>query len=311
MNFWKNPEYDSVKMVVIAVLVTAAGLFVYDQMKVKPLANAGRVISPSSSTGPGGTGGGKGGGGGDYSCDSVLPVVLTSALGAPTTPTSVTTATGGVIGGQWLNFTLTNPSNCPVDVSKVELNFSTNDLDNWPPVQNVTLSHSGVQLGAALKVPHGTTYVSGAVTTGTHTITVNSSAGLSVGNRVRVLGTPSAQGTVTAIPTGTTVTVNFAIAGAGIVAGTQVADFGPGLMTFSFPGTSAVTIAPMTTETFNVASNSQNVPAMTTGLTPTPVYFKFGLREFLGTSLPGVVNDQSVTAGSIPPTIVTPSIHVL
>ena len=300
-------------MVVIAVLVTGAGLFAYDQMKVKPLANAGRVITPSSSTSPSGGGTGKGGGGagGDYACDSVAPVVLAAALGAPTTPTSVTTVSGGVRGGQWLNFTLTNPSDCPVDVSKVEVNFATNDMENWPPVQNVTLSHLGVQLGASLKVPNAVRYVSGVVTTGTHTITVNSSAPMSVGNRVRILGTPSAQGTITAIPTSTTITVNITTAGAGVVAGSQVADYGSGVMTFSFPGTSAVTIAPLTTETFNLVSDSQNVPAHTAGLSSAAVYFKFALKEFLGTSLSGVVNDQSVTAGSIPATIMTPSIPVL
>ena len=82
-------------------------------------------------------------------------------------------------------------------------------------------------------------------------------------------------------------------------------------MTFSFPGTSAVTIAPLTTETFNLVSDSQNVPAHTAGLSSAAVYFKFALKEFLGTSLSGVVNDQSVTAGSIPATIMTPSIPVL
>lgn len=299
-------------MVVIAVLVTGAGLFAYDQMKVKPLANAGRVIAPSSSTSPSGGGTGKGGGaGGDYACDAVAPVVLATALGAPTTPTSVTTASGGVRGGQWLNFTLTNPSDCPVDVSQVEVSFATNDMENWPPVQNVTLSHLGVQLGAALKVPNAIRYVSGVVTLGSHTITVNSSAALSVGNRVRILGTRTAQGIITAIPTSTTITVNITTGGLGVVAGSQVADYGSGLMTFSFPGTSAVTIAPLATETFNLMSDSQNVPAHTSGLSSAAVYFKFGLKEFLGTSLSGVVNDQSVTAGSIPATIVTPSIPVL
>ena len=105
-------------------------------------------------------------------------------------------------------------------------------------------------------------------------------------------------------------TVSITTAGAGAVSGTsEVVDYGSGTMTFSFPGTSAVTIASYGTETFNLVGDSRNVPTHN-GATSASVYFRFGLKEFLGTSMSGVVNDQTVTAGSIPATIISPTITV-
>ena len=94
---------------------------------------------------------------------------------------------------------------------------------------------------------------------------------------------------------------------------------GPGTLSFLFTGTSAVTILPGASKVFKLISDSRNVPSEgslvtsstgSTSIVGTPYYFTFQLTEFLGTSSLGVINDQTVTAGSIPSTIITPHINI-
>ncbi|MBP6884558.1 MAG: peptidoglycan-binding protein [Candidatus Pacebacteria bacterium] len=277
-----------------------------------------------------------GGEGGDGRCDTSTPIALTTTLlGAPSgTPTSVTTATGGVLGASWLNFKLSNPTDCPTKVSKVQIHIDTNDMTTWPPVQNVKLMHGSTQLGATL-MPGGTgaTYASGTVTSsGVSTIGVGSSSGFTVGDTVKIdgsylhLGTAGAwntMGTITAIPSGVTMTVNITSpatipTGATSISG-MVYIVGPRVLTFLTPAY-AVTIGAHSSEDFSIVTDSRNVNAQEYGYTlsssgaltsGTLVYFKIQLIEFLGTaSISGVVNDQLVSAGTILPTIITPTINI-
>jgi hypothetical protein len=53
MSFWNNPEKNSLKMLMLVVVVAGAGLFVYKNMQSSALGGEGKVIStgaPSVST---------------------------------------------------------------------------------------------------------------------------------------------------------------------------------------------------------------------------------------------------------------------
>jgi|GEM_PF-5078199 len=94
----------------------------------------------------------KGTTGSDVPCQSGGTVLLAAAAGAPASPTTIVTATGGVTNGDWANITVTNPSACPVQLSKVQFYLHTNDTASWPPIQNIHLmdTTTGLQFGPAL-----------------------------------------------------------------------------------------------------------------------------------------------------------------
>ena len=163
MSFWNNKEYDAVKMVLIAVLVTGAGLFVYNEMKIIPLENTGKVItvggasSPSGSTG-GNPGGGKGGSG-KGTCDQSVTVALvpsyvpgTSAISFGLNPTFL----GGVPNTNVSlgTYRLDNPSPCPMNVTMIKfVSHPTTVPSPWYSViQNIKLfeAGTGTQFGTTL-----------------------------------------------------------------------------------------------------------------------------------------------------------------
>ncbi|MEI8130686.1 MAG: hypothetical protein WCG55_04255 [bacterium] len=45
MNFWNNPEHDSLKTIIMVVVVVLAGFFVYKYLHVNGLDNSGRVVN--------------------------------------------------------------------------------------------------------------------------------------------------------------------------------------------------------------------------------------------------------------------------
>jgi len=169
MSFLNNPENNSVKVIVLIIIIAIAGYFVYNQMHTSSLENVGKVISTGSGSVPTGTtatpgvpgagnpgaGTGKGGTGGvDPVCNTGTTgsVLLSAAATAGPSPTSVTTSTGGVVGGHWLNFSLTNPSNCPIKVTKMQFNLMTNFVTSWPVIQNISVvdTTTSLMFGSAL-----------------------------------------------------------------------------------------------------------------------------------------------------------------
>ncbi|MEI8130268.1 MAG: hypothetical protein WCG55_02060 [bacterium] len=163
MSFWNNKEYDSLKMLLVAVLVTAIGLFTYNEMKIKPLENAGRVISTSAS---GNHRGAKGGnpygsdvGGGKGVCDQSVTVALVPSYNTGTSAASFSlnpSSTSGVANTN-VNlgtYRLDNPSPCPMNVTMMKFisNPSTVPSPSYSVIQNIKLyeASSGTQFGATL-----------------------------------------------------------------------------------------------------------------------------------------------------------------
>ena len=338
MNFWKNPENNPLKVLILALAAGAAGGFIYTAMNnggttgrviglnagrsassmlgtsnvnVTPLGTGtGSTTTPPPLTTTGGTGatgpattGGAGGStsgttsgittggaiqggastkgettgvdgmgtvdGRESPCYSIAPITLVATLGMPTAPVPNTvyvgpSATSPTAPGHWLNFTLRNPSDCPVVVSKATIFQDTNDMTVWPPVQHVKLTTAaGVQVGDTFNVP-----------------------------------------------------------------GTGTMPVGPTSFVFAHSTAHpfAVTIAPHASVTFNVTSASQNVNANEYGgATPpatsatgatipgtgTPVYFKMQLTQFYSkNAISGAAKNQTVSAGTIPTTIKTPAINI-
>ena len=254
----------------------------------------------------------------DPSCDTGTPIDLTATLVGAPIPTSVTTASGGVSNGQWLRFRLTNPTPCPTDVSRVVVDLGTNELTQWPPVQNIKLMTGMVQRGALFNntTPSSPTYISGPVTLGTNTINVSSSAGIPIGSVITIGHAPvstgvSAVGTVLSAPTATTLSVNFTTGGVSPATGTGLLGAGPGKLVFDFPGASAVNIPAGASVLFAVRSESKNVaigPVAGTGVT---YFFNFRLQEVLSRSTIGSVwNNQTVIAGTLSSAVVTPNINI-
>jgi peptidoglycan hydrolase-like protein with peptidoglycan-binding domain len=276
--------------------------------------------------------------GGDYRClDGMGAVALTaSLLPNPTgTPTYVVTHTGGVTNAAWLNFKLSNPMDCPTVVSKMQVKVDTNDVtSSWPPVQSVKLMHGSTQLATTQMMGGGgTTYLSGTVTaTGPTTIGVGATAGLEAGNMVKFDGSYmsggmgyswTASGTITAILTGSTMTVNITTpatipTGATSIMG-MIMVVGPRVLTFQLPAW-AVTVGAHSSEDFAIVANSQNVTTTAgaiavsatgaTTFTGTPTFFTLQLIEALNTSsMGGIVNDQTVPL-TLPTTLISPVINI-
>lgn len=274
----------------------------------------------------------------DYRClDGAGAVALNaSLLTAPTgTPTYVVTTTGGVTNASWVNFKLENPTDCPTKVSKMQVKVDTNDVSNaWPPVQSVKLMHGSTQLATTqMYGGGGTTYLSGTVTsTGTHLIGVGSTAGLEVGNMVKIEGSYlaggsahnfSATGTITSMPSGVTMNINITTSATILTGATALSGMvyvvGPRVLTFELPAY-AVTIGAHSSQNFAVVANSQNV-TNTAGIiavtaaggvtfTGTPTFFSLQLVEVKNTStLGGVVNDQ-IAPTTLPSTIISPIINI-
>jgi hypothetical protein len=332
-------------VLIVVVVIAVAGYFVFKNMHQNSLSGTGQVV-PVSNLNPGsvvssGSGtpnlpdknpnDGKGDGTDSRCLDGAPLVALTATLGMPiaSIPSSVTTGTGGVSNGHWLNFMLKNPMDCPTAVNKVTVHLDTNDMTGWPPVQNVKLMHAGTQLGSTeITGSINSIYISGAYTLGTHTITVASSAGFEVGHTVLISDDAiNGMGTVTAIPSGTTITLNITTAAVGVIdlitglmhAPSMLAVVGSRDIVFSFPST-PVTIAPHGMQLFRVISDSRNVnaneypgiPAVSATSTGTPgitVYFKMQLKEFASTSIAGT-NDQFAPSVGFPSTIWSSIINI-
>lgn len=300
-SWWKGPEYNGVKMLIVVVFAIGAGYFIYNGIQQNALENTGKIIrngtnvssssgvldvsmgltgtgtgagtSGAGTTGTGsgagttGTGAGttgtgtgttttgtgstglnaggttKGGTTGiDPVCDrtSTAPIVLTVTSSGPTTPTSVVTSTGGVTGGQWLNFSLTNPDQCPVKLTKMQFKLTTNLTGSWPAIQNISV--------------------------------IDTTTGLQFG--------PTLHPELTPTP----------------------------LAPMTFIDTTGIVIYPFATESFTLTSDSKNVPSENAA-TGIQTRFRLQLTEFLSTNtITSVISNQTFPA-TIPP-FITPIIYV-
>lgn len=173
MSFWNNHEYDGFKMILIAVLVTGVGLFVFNQMKIKPLENSGRVItaskvggtpggSASGGSGGSGTGGNPGGGtgkGGSGNCDQSIVVTLAPSYvtGSAATSISLNPATSGIpnTNVNLGTFRLTNSTPCPMNLTQMKFvsHPSTVPSPTYSMIQNINLIESSTGLPFGVMLP--------------------------------------------------------------------------------------------------------------------------------------------------------------
>lgn len=130
-------------------------------------------------------------------------------------------------------------------------------LQNQSSSESVRVTSLAVALAFAAP-----TYTSGTVTAGSQTVTVSSTAGFTVGNVITIPGATPAIGTVTAIPSGTTLTVNFTTGGVTPTAGGAITGSGStngpatvtnlaGLRTSETSGNAGTPVQPQATNTFS------------------------------------------------------------
>lgn len=268
MNFWKNPENNPLKIIIVVAIIGALGYFAYTNMQDDSLSGTGKVVQknpkdrdPSS-----------------WKClDGGAGIVLSSTKMPPLPPTIVSTPLSNAVHIPWLTIRLDNKGDCPVDVSSMSFELSSNDVTSWPPVQSMQLvnltsgtlaSAGGTQLDGMKEVPGGVLPDEPII--------------------------PLTGGTVT-------------LSGAGSSQHTFV---------FNFPGTASVRVYPKSSELFRLYANSQNVPANMYGYDGTAgsgmeVWFKLQLVQFMGTTaMGGGAVNHTVSGGTIPPTIATPVIKI-
>lgn len=272
MSFWNNQENNAIKVIIITLFVAGSGYFVYNSVHENSLDNLGQVV-PVIRKNPGTRGGGS-----DTSkcIDTSAGIALNSMLAGTSPMTIVSTAASTAVNIPWMTFRLSNPSDCPVDVSRMSFLLTTNEVTSWPPVQNLKLVNV---------VPSG----SGPVA-------------VQLDGMKEVAGGVLPDEPIIPVPVG-----SVTPSGAGSSTLTFV---------YNFPGASSVRIAPRSTAVFRLIGNSQNIPANMYGYDGTPgsgneVFFKLQLVEFTGTpALGGSPLSQTVAAGTIPATITTPTIKV-
>lgn len=129
-SWWKGPEYNGVKVIVLVAIIALAGYFAYNGVQSDSLSNTAQL------------GKGKGTGRGSIPCiDGMGTYGLNVTKIGGSMPTSVTTSTGGVIKGRWLTMQVKNPLDCPVQVSKMEFELTSNYFTPPSPIQNLELVH--------------------------------------------------------------------------------------------------------------------------------------------------------------------------
>ncbi len=274
MNFWNNPENNSLKMVIVLIIVAFAGSFIYYNMHEGALEGTGQVARKGAdiqkkNTDPR-----------SWKClDGGAGITLSSSKVPAPTMTVVSTALSNAVRVPWLTFKIDNPGDCPVDLSKMSFELTSNEITPWPPVQHMALIHlAGIPAGAT------------------------GGAGTQLDGKKEVPGGVLPDEAIIPLPAGTVTST-----GAGVSSHTFV---------FNFPGASSVRVYPHSTEYFRLVANSQNVPGNMYGYdgtvgSGTEVWFKLQLTEFLGTTIMGGgIVDHLVSAGTIPPTIITPVIKI-
>lgn len=270
MSFWNNQENNAIKVVIIVLFLAGAGYFVYNGVHENSLDNVGQIGRKNpATTGKVDT----------SKCVDGGPTTALTATPIGTSPiTVVSTAASTAVHVPWLTMRLTNPGDCPVDVSQMSFLLTTNEVTSWPPVQQLQLVHlaaTGTGSGPSVVQLDGKKEVPGGILPDEPII-------------------PVPVGSVTA-------------AGAGSSSLTFV---------YKFPGAAAVRVMPHSSAVFRLYGNSQNVPANLFGYTGIPgsgneVFFKLQLTQLTGTAIfGGLPLSQTVAAGTLPATIVTPTIKI-
>ncbi len=132
MTFWKNPESNGVKSLIVVVALVLVASFVYKGMHTDALQNTGSVgISPTATTGTGvGAGSGTGTGttvsGSTWICPSATAPSSAGTLIINPDPLflsgNLTHGSSGALG----QFIVSNPTACPVALLRMQ--FGLNDL---------------------------------------------------------------------------------------------------------------------------------------------------------------------------------------
>lgn len=142
-SWWKGPEYNGIKVIVVVLVVALAGYFAYNGIQSDSLGNTAQL----------GKGKNPGGGRGSIPCvDGMGSYALTVAKVGTSIPTSVTTSVGGVAKGRWIAIRVTNPLDCPVQVSNMEFELTSNYYTLPSPIQNLELVHGSAVVGSSTRL---------------------------------------------------------------------------------------------------------------------------------------------------------------
>lgn len=141
-SWWKGPEYNGIKVIVIVLVVALAGYFAYNGVQSDSLGNTAQL----------GKGKNPGGKGSILCVDGMGSYALTVAKVGTSIPTSVTTSVGGVAKGRWITIRVTNPLDCPVQVSNMEFELTSNYYTLPSPIQNLELVHVTTSSGAGTRL---------------------------------------------------------------------------------------------------------------------------------------------------------------
>ena len=162
MNFWKNPEYNGIKTVLIIVVAAGLGFVAYNGAHTKD-SNLGQVVSVTARGAKGGaTGSGTGTGGGAVilPAGSDVPTVCDKSTVATVTPTVDATFTPGPLhfdmNGQFGGrFIITNSSPCDMKVTAITLSLISPyyPATGWTPVGGIMPASLKLHVGPDLSAP--------------------------------------------------------------------------------------------------------------------------------------------------------------
>lgn len=265
MNFWKNPENNSLKLILVVIVIAVLGYFAYSNFHENGLEGTGKVVQKKRKTEDPKT----------WRCLDGGPTVALGVTKMGATPMPiVSTPLSNAVHIPWITLRLDNPADCPVDVSQMSFELSSNDITTWPPVQMMQLMHLGSTVAVGGTQLDGMKEVPGGVLPDEAII-------------------PLSGGTVT--PTG-----------AGSANHTFVFNF-PTSSVRIYPH--SFEIFRLFANSQNVPANLYGYDG--TAGSGMEVWFKLQLTQLLGTPvLGGTPLNQTVLGGTIPATIATPVIKI-
>lgn len=303
-SWWKGPEYNGVKVIVLVAIIALAGYFIYSNMQQGSLDNTGKIVRGSgtgtsgSSTGSGtgtstgtGTGGGSGGGPltGKYHGGGRDPVCTKGSTVALDPSADNASYAGGALyfdqnyqdGG---HFIIDNNTECPLTVTQIAFSVSAPayPVAGWTPLGGVYDPTTSTVGTLKLHVGSGVTPTT-VITPGGSSITFNRPTDLPL------FGTPL----VKPVP--------------GTFLGTPAF---PRTLTFN----GSVVIPALTSQDFALEVSSWNMPPAASAAT-SPANIKFTLRKVVATNTVGAIPNpytwDFATSGLTLPSVTSNPMHIV
>jgi hypothetical protein len=163
MKYFKDPSYNGIKVLILAIVLVGAGSFAYSVNKNDSLSGTGQVATRTGTKmpSPGGAAGsgtttttGTGGTGGDYPvpCDRSTPFAIAPSVDTSFTPGPLHFDTNGQDAG---HFNLVNTSKCDLRITAFQFSLISPayPTTGWTPIGGVTPPGLKLHIGNSISAP--------------------------------------------------------------------------------------------------------------------------------------------------------------